>query len=108
MGLNTKTYAQAASGTENVTTIRSRLKGVTATPSGDAGTARMVQFKNGSSSDVLFEIYINLSDANASYSAATQSFIFPSNGILFPDGITFDKNVYFEDITVIWQGPKAP
>tara|TARA_X000001382_G_scaffold39755_1_gene26620 strand:+ start:157 stop:492 length:336 start_codon:yes stop_codon:yes gene_type:complete len=105
-GLTTKTYEKAASGTENVTTTRSRLKGVVVTPSSNSGADRRVQFKNGSSSDVLFEISAHRRESDG-YSAETQKFIIPSNGILFPDGITFDKNNYFENLTVIWQGPKA-
>ena len=104
-GLTTKTYGQAASGTENVTTSRSRLKGVVVTPSSDAGADRKVQFENGSSGDVLFEIFVNRQESG--YSAETQKFIIPANGVLFPDGITFDKNNYFENLTVIWQGTKA-
>jgi len=106
-GLTTKTYTKAASGTENITTTMSRLKGVSATPSSTAGSARVVQFKNGSSSDVLFEFFINQT-ASTGYSAETQNLILPANGILFPDGITLEKNNWFEKITVIWQGPKAP
>ena len=104
-GLTTKTINQG-SGTANVTTTRSRLKGVVVTPSSDSGSDRRVQFKNGSSSDVLFEIFVSRVQS-AGYSAETQKFIIPANGILFPDGITFDKNNYFEHLTVIWQGPGA-
>ena len=103
-GISTASYENASSGTVNVTTGRSRLKGIVATPSSVSGTDRAVDFKNGSSSDVLYELFVSVWSGSG-YSAETQIFIFPANGILFPDGITFEKNNFFENITVIWQGP---